>query len=53
MGPSSLSFYCLNRNVIGMGTTSLLSDWGHEMAAAFGYAAAAMGVGAVVIARVR
>ncbi len=24
----------LNRNVIGMGITSLLSDWGHEMATA-------------------
>jgi hypothetical protein len=24
----------LNRNVVGMGFTSLLSDWGHEMATA-------------------
>jgi len=41
----------LNRNVMGMGVTSLLSDWGHEMAtavlpafmAAIGAPAAALG----------
>lgn len=42
----------LNRNVVGMGITSLLSDWGHEMATAvlpaflavIGAPAAALGV---------